>query len=318
MPTIHLPEPNRPYVLFEAAIPQSMSGVDEGVVETLFRAHGAVLFRGYSADVPQFRDFARQFCPTSVINESPGRTPIDMAHGIQSVNGGTEAFALHPELSREPWKPDAAFFACLSAPSAGGATTLCDGIALAKALPPEVRDGLATRRLVYVQRTWPELLRFWLGTDCPSDAQLAQPPAHCPYEFRRLNGQIARIFSRPALHRPMFSAEPAFGNFLLFSRFNNGSSNFPVFDDGIAVPETWLQAIKAAADALAVPVAWQAGDVLMLDNSRFMHGRTPILDSAERQIATFFGYLHFAPINAEEPPDPLWRKADFSPPSRPG
>jgi hypothetical protein len=55
----------------------------------------------------------------------------------------------------------------------------------------------------------------------------------------------------------------------------------------------------------------------MLDNSRFMHGRTAIRDTAERQIATFFGYLGFAPVNPEEPADPLWRKADFCPPGRP-
>lgn len=317
MPTILLPAPHRPYAIIEGIAGQSLSDNDAAEVETLLKAYGALLFRGFRTDVAQFRDFARKFCPTSVINESPGRTPIDMAHGIQSVNGGTEAFALHPELSREPWKPDAAFFACLSPPSAGGATTICDGIALARALPGDVRHGLANRRLVYVQRTWPALLEFWLGTDSPSDAQLAAPPPHCPYEFRHLGGQIARIFSRPALHRPLFSAEVAFGNFLLFSRFNNGSSNFPVLDDGTAVPEGWLQAIREAGERLAVPIVWQAGDVLMLDNSRFMHGRTAILNTAERQIATFFGYLAFAPTSAEEPADPLWRRADFCPPGRP-
>ena len=55
----------------------------------------------------------------------------------------------------------------------------------------------------------------------------------------------------------------------------------------------------------------------MLDNTRFMHGRTAILDSAERLIATFFGYLSFAIPDPEEPPDPPWRRADFLPPIPP-
>ena len=62
---------------------------------------------------------------------------------------------------------------------------------------------------------------------------------------------------------------------------------------------------------------WRQGDVLMLDNTRFMHGRTAILDNAERQIATYFGYLKFALPNPEEPAEPIWRRTDFDPPRPP-
>ena len=220
-------------------------------------------------------------------------------------------------MSREPWNADAAFFACLSAPSRGGATTICDGVELVRALPEEVRCGLDGRRLLYVKPTWPGLLEYWLGTPEPSDEQLANPPESCPYRFRRFGEEVVRFFTRPALHRPMFIDAPAFGNFLLFARFNNKRPDHPLLDDGRQVPEAWLQAIKAAGDRLAVEVAWQPGDVLMLDNTRFMHGRTAILDAGERLIATFFGYLNFAERDPEEPPNPLWRRTDFLPPLPP-
>ena len=55
----------------------------------------------------------------------------------------------------------------------------------------------------------------------------------------------------------------------------------------------------------------------MLDNTRFMHGRTAIADVSERLIATFFGYLAFAMPDPEEPPKALWRQANFSPPLPP-
>ncbi|WP_165356414.1 TauD/TfdA family dioxygenase [Sphingosinicella sp. BN140058] len=317
MPTTSLPEPGRPQVLIEAAGAESILSLDRDGIVALYKAHGALLFRGFGADVAQFRAFARLFCSTSVFNESPGRRQIDPEHNILTVDGGVGAFNLHPELSREPWKPDAAFFGCLSAPKRGGATTICDGVALARSLPDEVKRGLAGRRLVYVKPTWPELLRYWLGTDNPSDQQLAAPPPSCPYGFRRLDGHVFRFFSRPALHRPMFIDAPAFGNFLLFARFNNNRPDHPLLDDGRPVPEAWLQAIKAAGDALAVAVAWQAGDVLMLDNTRFMHGRTAIIDRGERLIATFFGYVDFAIPDPEEPADPIWRQIDFIPPLPP-
>jgi Taurine catabolism dioxygenase TauD, TfdA family len=317
MTVIQPPALGRPYVEIDTHGKSALLGIDPADVIRLIMAHGAILIRGTDADVDQFRNFAKQFCPTSVFNESPGRSPIDDANNIHSVDGGTNAFSLHPELAREPWKPDAAFFACFSPPSVGGETTVCDGIEIVRHLPDDVRRGLEGRRLFYVKQVWPELLDFWLGTPDPSDKQLACPPPSCPYEFRRLDGQIARIFSRPALHRPMFSGDLAFGNFLLFARFNNGRRNFPVLDNGQPVPESWLQAIKTTSDRLTCAISWQSGDVLMLDNTRFMHGRKAILDSNERQIATYFGYFNFAPTNPDEPPDPIWRRENFRPPVPP-
>lgn len=314
MVTVTEPTPERPFALIAAAGAGGVLDVDPARVIDLFKRHGALLLRGFGADLDAFRRFAGQFCATSVFNESPDRALLDEEHHIQSVNGGAEAFPLHPELSREPWKPDACFFHCLSPPRSDGRTTLCDGVEIVKALPAGLREELGRRRLLYRQFATPEALAFWLGTSTPGDDDLAHPPAACPYTFTREPGGIVRQFTRPALHIPMFTAAPAFGNFLLFARFLLGRADFPVFSDGQRVPEPWLQAIKRASDALTVPVGWQRGDLLMLDNSRFMHGRTAITDTAERQIASYFGYLNFAPVNPEEPPAPLWRQERFRPP----
>ena len=318
MPAIYLPQPGCPHVLIEASGAESLRDLDPALIETLYREHGALLLRGFDADVEQFQAFARIFCSTAVVNESPGRVAIDPANRIYGVNGGTQAFALHPELSREPWKPDLAMFCCLSPPPIGGQTTLCDGIALVRALPADLREALAPRRLVYVNRTSPQQLHYWLGTTEPDDALLRAAPPSSPYRFVRLrDGQIIRHFSRPALHKPMFANAPAFGNFLLFARFTNGRNDFPLLDDWQPVPEAWFHAIHAAGETERCAVAWQQGDVLMLDNTRFMHGRTAIRDTAERRIATFFGYLRFALPDPEEPADPVWRREDFVPPLPP-
>lgn len=312
------PQPGRPFNLVEAQGSETLSSVDTDAVVAAYRRDGAILFTGFGADAAALASFADRFCKTSVVNESPGRTAIDASAQIYTVNRGDEAFALHPELSREPWKPDAAFFACISAPDGQGATTVCDGIELVRTMPSAVREHLVGRRLIYPAPVWPGLLAYWLGTSEPSDALLADPPPGCPYRFSRDRaGAIYRWFSRPALHKPMFSSELAFGNFLLFARFNNGIRDFPLLDDMTPVPEAWLQAIKKAGDAITAEVAWHRGDLLMLDNTRFMHGRTAITHPASRLIATRFGYLNFAVPNPEEPADPVWRREDFRPPVAP-
>lgn len=314
MAAIHPPEPGSPYVRIEAQGETGIAEIAKDAVIALYKRHGALLFRGFDTGLDDFRRFAAQFCTSSVFNESPDRQLLDDTHNIQSVNGGVAAFPLHPELSREPWKPDVCFFCCLNPPSSQGMTTICDGIELVRRLPPAVRRGFEGRRLLYIQHASPEVLAYWLGTPQPSAAQLAAPPPHCPYAFFRAGNAIVRVFTRPALHKPMFADAPAFGNFLLFARDYVGNPNFPAFADGSQVPPAFTDAVRAVGDAISAAIRWRQGDVLMLDNTRFMHGRTAIVDPDERRIASYFGYLDFALPDPEEPADPPWRRANFRPP----
>lgn len=314
MVTIALPTEGRPHVLLCAEPGTDNIDVPSGQILDLYRTHGALLLRGFPFDLKSFRVFAETFCSSSVFNESPDRLLLDEANNIQSVNGGLDPFPLHPELAREPWKPDACFFCCLEPPRSQGETTVCDGVELVRRLPTDVRANLAARRLLYVQPASPETLAYWLGSSAPDDARLASPPSRCPYRFVRTPRGVMRVFSRPALHRTMFGNELAFGNFLLFARYYLNRPNFPTLDDGLPVPQEWIEAVKIASDGLTVSIPWQRGDLIMLDNSRFMHGRNAIVDGDQRLIASYFGYLKNAPVNPEEPVDPPWRHAMFRPP----
>ena len=311
-----LPAPGQPHAVLTATTEASPLAVDPATVEALFRQHGALLLRGFATDVPAFGAFTAQFCSGSVFNESPDRDLLDAAANIQTVNRGHDPFPPHPELSREPWKPDVAFFACLNPPRAKGATTIVDGCEIVRKLPAEVRAAFEGRRLRYVMPGPPEMLDYWLGTPTPNAAQRESPPPGCPYSFPRIGGHIRRSFSRPALHTPLFTDALAFGNFLLFARYYLGRPGFPVFDDGSPVQDAVLDEVMGVAEVLSVPVRWQAGDLLMLDNSRFMHGREAVVADDDRLIASFFGYLKFAPVNPEEPADPPWRRGAFRPPVR--
>ncbi len=313
---VTLPAPGQPQIMLTATHETSPLDIDPAVVEVLFRTHGALLLRGFGTDIPAFGAFTAQFCSGSVFNESPDRELLDAGANIQTVNKGNDPFPPHPELSREPWKPDVAFFACLRPPRAKGATTIVDGCAIVRHLPPPIRAAFEGRRLRYIMPGPPEMLEFWLGTANPTDGQRAAPPPWCPYSFPCIGGHIMRSFSRPALHTPLFTDALAFGNFLLFARYYLGRPGFPVLDDGRPVPDDVLDEVMGVAEALSVPVRWQAGDLVMLDNSRFMHGRERVVVDDNRLIASFFGYLKFAPVNPEEPADPPWRRGAFRPPVR--
>jgi hypothetical protein len=313
MATLIPPSATTPYAAFAAGAGDPLLSLPEAELIGAYKTYGAVLLRGFTVDLDAFRGLTQRLCTGAVYNESPGREVIDRDQNIQTVNIGTQAFPLHPELSREPWKPDICFFWCMQPPTNGGETTVCDGVEIVRQLPPAVRDAFASRTLRYRQIAKPAECAFWLGAAEPDDATLASPPPGCPYTFERVNGKVLRSFLAPALHKPMFSGEPAFGNFLLFGRYLNGIRVFPTFENGELVSDTLLDQVKAVSDHLETPVAWRAGDVLILDNTRFMHGRRDVTEVSERRIATYFGYVRFAELDTAQRNAP-WRSTSFRPP----
>ncbi len=244
-----------PLLVIEGAGNTSPMAVDAALVEQEFRNHGALLLRNFDFDVGTFRLFAERLCKTSVFNESPNRALLDPESSIQSVDLGSAPFPLHPELSREPWRPDACLFACFRPPTSGGETTICDGAEIVRRLPPSLVAAMGQRRLFYLQVASPAALEYWLGTATPTRGQLGSPPPSCPYFFLALDGGIIRGFSRPLLHKPMFHDGPAFGNFLLFARDYQGVPDFPELDDGQPVPDEWLDAVREAA----APITYALG-----------------------------------------------------------
>lgn len=310
MTTITTPDnknDNSNYVRIEAQSGDTLASIDCDDVKSLYKQHGAILFRGFNLTVDSFKEFSEQFCNHSTINNTQNRQTVNQLETIQTVDGGDQPFPLHTEVSRAPWKPDVLWFACFKPPASGGNTLICDGLDIVKGMDDELLGALWGRQFVFKDTPSSKDLEFWFGTALPSDEELAQAPANCPYIYQRVNGTIIRSYSTPTIHQPMFNDGDAFGGFLLFARYAVRTDKVPTFEDGSIVPQAIVDKIKLIGDHYTVPIQWQKHDFIMLDNSRFMHGRTAIEDESERLIITHFGYLNFArPRNAAIADQP-WR-----------
>ena len=303
------PDQDHNYQIFSASGGESLAVLPDDQVIDAFRRSGALLFRGFDYDLEGLSGFTARFCSRFVRNESGRRHLVSADGTTQTVNLGTEPFPLHPELSRVPWRPDIAWFACARPPAAGGETLVCDGLAVARALSPATRTAVEGRQVLYREETPQGAFTDWLGIPPPDDVTLARINADSPFRFERSGGRIFRSFSRPFLHRPLFSDEPVFGNFLLFARFMLGTRAFPTFEDGSVIPDAVVDDIKAVSDRLTVAHPWRRGDLLMLDNSRFLHGRNPVRDPAAREIWTRFGFAGFLDDDDPRIAEP-WRYTD--------
>jgi len=205
----------------------------------------------------------------------------------------------------------------VGSPTKGGETIICDGIDIVDNMGQELFKAFASRRLRYTLIASTTFCEYWLGSADPDDTILEKPPENCPYTFTKFEGNIYHTFTEPALYAPMFDSRLAFGNFLLFARYRLKKDIFPVFSNLEKVSDELLDAVKVISDRISVAINWQKGDTIMLDNTRFMHGRNAILDLDERLIMSYFGYLKFAKPGAEEPANAPWRKPGFRPPPTP-
>ncbi len=274
-------------------------------IQRLFKQYGALLFRGFDVGLPEFDDMTSRYCDSFVPNYSSTRQAMSVDGRTQTVDLGQSAFALHSELARVPWRPDIAWFACLSAPEPGEETVICDGIEVVRAMPPDLRELLSHRSLSHKTETPKEVCETWVGFSDPTEASLRRIKSDGPFVFSIENGRYFGTYTVPVLHKPNFSKENAFANFLLFARFTKKFRDFPTFEDGSEISDEICSAIKKITDELQVDVCWQDGDLLMLDNSRFMHGRHSVKDPARRVIATQFGYASFL-TPKRNPADEPW------------
>lgn len=287
---------------------ERLTDLSEAFIQDSYKRYGALLFRGFPLTLDDLRTMTDRFCTHAIFNDSLGRKTVDDARAIQTVNVGEGNLLQHPELSREPWKPDVCWFGCFTPPKSGGETTICDGTTVMRKMPDSLRSHFEGRRLLYRKRASSGELEYWLDTLEPTDAELANPPADSAFTFDRgENGLIYRSFSRPAVHKPMFSEQPCWGNFLAFARHHNDSKRYPLLDDGSHIPDSIVTPLSRLIEGNRRPVKWREGDLLMVDNTRFTHGRNRVRDVGHRDIFTYFGFLNFAIPDPEEGANPRWR-----------
>lgn len=214
-----------------------LSGLDTAAVAALFLAEGALLFRGFDVDGRSFEWFAERFSDAFCVDAGATRAAVPHLEPPtrQVISARPERpFGLHAEMaSSTPQRPRLLWLLCVAAPLEGGETWVCDGQRVYDALSPRAREI------------------FGPGVQVRHGSK---PPV-------------------PVLSQAPGAQRPAFANALVGRTGYATIARQATFADGRPLDAAAWQEARDASVALTVPVRWQEGDLLMLDNLRFMHGR---------------------------------------------
>ena len=255
-------------------------------IKAALTENGWVLLRNENYDVASFSQLMASLCQK--LTYDPARENITQQS--QKVDAGTHAVGLHIENGTTPLPPDIiAFFSALSA-SQGSQTTICDGHLVWLNLPDSLKEKFSAPMTIsrylpknilqkYVaaalnikmpeETTWNDLQRF---------ADMIPGQSISPAE----NGGIEYGLQVNMIRHDNLKGIPAFANTLLGPSYNYQKPRYH-FADGSEISPDLISELAGLCEKFTAEINWQDGDLAIIDNKRFMHGRREILVPLENR-----------------------------------
>jgi alpha-ketoglutarate-dependent taurine dioxygenase len=280
---------------------------ERATIEEMLLQHGALLFRQAGVSTPAaFGRFVKAVTPATLdyVDGNSPRTRITRGVYTSTEYPAQYFISLHNELSYSHHWPSRIFFCCVVAAAEGGATVVADSREILRRLDPALVEEFTRRRIEYIRNlhggnglgpSWQDTFEM---TDRKDVEELCQE-AGMAYEWRPDGGLRVRQI------RPAVAQHPQTGEIVWFNQadqfhpsthppdiyaalqglYGDRTEDLPQnvrFGDGGEIPVESLDAVREAARASMVPVAWQEGDLLMVDNVLVAHGRMPF--AGQRKI----------------------------------
>jgi alpha-ketoglutarate-dependent taurine dioxygenase len=257
----------------------SLTDHDIEQVFSAFRNRGLAIFRGFIVDLEGFRTLSERLCTNFRVHVFPGaREAVSQDQTIQTALKGNRAVPFHKELSFTPLWPDVVWFYCQQPPQSGtGETLVCDAVKLYEKLSAGTRRLFTQHRLRYAQLWTRACWQGFLRTTELEEAcrTLASYPGVHLRDRADLNGSdtICVEYVVSAIAQTKFSSQNAFANSILMTA-RYGRSPSVAFENGAAIGNELRREIQEIANSITHKIRWEEHDVVLIDNSRVMHGRS--------------------------------------------
>jgi len=264
--------------------------IDVNAALQQFRDKGLVLFRGFKTDMDGFRWLTGALSGGFMTYEggASARTFVDGDPTLLTVSEAKHSFAvpLHGEMYYQKIHPAILWFYCANPAAVDGETTVASGVDVYNALSPATRELFESRKVNYIctypDGRWQELFQ----TDNLDKIKALCRANDMTVAFDDGDRTLVTTYAAKAVIRTNYTDEPAFiNNVFAMTRWESLGVQHRVvrLEDGSPLPEAVVAELRRVEEQTTLPVAWQPGDVLMVDNSRFLHGRRAF-DDKRREI----------------------------------
>ncbi len=266
-------------------------------IEDALRRHGGVLLRGFAVELAELEPFLRSVVGGEELLEYTYRsTPRKQVSGnllTSTEYPADQSIPMHNEESYTRRWPLFIGFLCVQAAPQGGETPIADSRRVLAAIPPEVREEFARRRVMYVRNYGEHLDLPWQDVFQTADRGAVEAfcrDAGIESEWRGENGLRTRQVCQAVARHPELGDEVWFNqahlfhvsslqaevrDYLLAEYGEEGLPRHACYGDGGRIDVAALDAVRAAFKQAEVVFPWQERDVVLLDNMLCAHGRRP-------------------------------------------
>jgi alpha-ketoglutarate-dependent taurine dioxygenase len=246
--------------------------------QELFKASGVLLFRGFAISDPTFPSLAGRFTSQFLQDRGNSKTSDPTGGFVQGVTLGTHHVELHCENAVSAERPDIIWFYCAAPALKGGETTFCDGVGIWDQLKDSTKRLFLSKKVKYAITVPREQ---YLNSDQKIVLHVGSLKfAGTTYRFNN-DESLTIEYIVSAVNSTKYGSQLAFAN----SITGPYPSYRTTFADNSAIPVAVIQEIKQLHEKLTENIPWQAGDLAMIDNSRFLHGRRAFYDKQRRMFS---------------------------------
>lgn len=300
--------PGKPPILRVApnGAPAGWAAAHREALRAIVAEHGALLVRGLGLrDATEVGAVFRALAGDLMAEKESFAPRRAYAEGVYASTRWpqNQPMCMHHELSYRLEFPGLMLFACLVAPTDGGATGVADSPTVLDALPPELaqrfeREGwLLTRS--YNDEIGASLAEAFGTEDRDAIESYCRANA-IAFEWQPDGGLRTRQRRRAVVRHPITGRRCWFNQIAFLNEWTlapevreflvdvYGADGLPFntrFGNGDAVGEGVVQAINQAYEANTAREPWQAGDLMLVDNIRTAHGREPFEGQREVLVA---------------------------------
>ena len=244
----------------------------------LFKSVGVILFR-FPCNHEEFELFTKQFGQTFIPHTNTLRKIISGDGSTMTVTPGGQEIYVHSEMSYSPFRPDLVWFRCAMPAPVGGETLLCDGVRVLQRMHRMDMELFRAKRIKYMYRDiskWGSFLGMNQSVASRSVPLAAGfPGAKCRFDE---DGTLNYFeYSVSAISSTKFTNEDAFSCSLLDWGYSFEDASF---EDDTPITLKLLEDLRELTDQSTFQLKLESNDILMIDNTRIMHGRLGYDDSS--------------------------------------
>jgi len=262
--------------------------------------HGAILFRGFRvASANEFDAFVSRWSDNHLkyVYRSSPRSEVTEHVMTSTTYPASVDIQLHNENSYHRQWPLTVAFCCIEPAAVGGETPIASMRAVTAAIGEQLMEKFEQRRVEYIRHYHEAVDLPWQSvfqTESREKVQeyCSQYDMTCDWiddKLLRTAGIAQGVTTHPKTREKVFfnqahlfhvsSLGPIHAEALVTMYGVNRLPRHARFGDGAEIPDLDLRRVSDAFKKSAITFRWQKGDVLVLDNMSYAHGRRPFKGS---------------------------------------